>query len=87
MRISIFLVVVVGFQTFALNNYAQTQKLELKLTKATITEVLERIEDKTDFFFFYNNKGLPLENVVSLDLKDKTINELCNQFKILCNAF
>ncbi|HBL74918.1 MAG TPA: SusC/RagA family TonB-linked outer membrane protein [Prolixibacteraceae bacterium] len=76
MRISIFLVVVVGFQTFALNNYAQTQKLELKLTKATITEVLERIEDKTDFFFFYNNKGLPLENVVSLDLKDKTINEV-----------
>ncbi|MDX9881448.1 MAG: TonB-dependent receptor [Prolixibacteraceae bacterium] len=76
MRISIFLVVFAGFQALALSNYAQIQKLELKLTNVTITEVLERIEDQTDFFFFYNNKGLPLEKIVSLDLKDKTINEV-----------
>ncbi len=76
MRLTIFIVVVSAFQTLALSSYAQNQKIELKLTKATITEVLEKIEDNTDFFFFYNNKGLPLEKIVSLDLKDKTINEV-----------
>ena len=76
MRLSIFLLVLTTLQTFAFSNFAQTQKLELKVTKTTIAEVLNKLEDETDYFFFYNNKSVSLDKVVSLDLKDKTINEV-----------
>ncbi len=76
MRLTVFIIILSALQTIALNNYAQNQKIELKLTNVTITEALEKIEDITNFFFFYNNKGLPLEKVVSLDLKDKMIDEV-----------
>jgi len=76
MRISIFLMVLTSFQAIALNNLAQTRKLELKVEKSTIAEALNKIEDETDYFFFYNNKSVSLDKVVSLDLKDKTISEI-----------
>ncbi|KOH44071.1 TonB-dependent receptor [Sunxiuqinia dokdonensis] len=76
MRLTVFLITLTCLQTFALSNYAQTQKLELKVTNASITEVLDRIENQSDFFFFYNNKNVSLDSKVSLELKDKTINEV-----------
>ena len=76
MRLSIFLIVFASLQTFALSNYAQNQKLELKVTNATIAEVLNKIEDESDFFFFYNNKSISLDKEVTLDVKDKKISEV-----------
>ena len=76
MRFTIFLVVLTCLQVFAVNNYAQTKKLELKVENETIAEVLNKIEDASDFFFFYNNKAVSLDKVVSIDVKDKTITEV-----------
>lgn len=78
MRLTVFLITLTCLQTFALSNYAQTQKLELKVTNATLTEVLDRIENQSDFFFFYNNKNVNLDSRLSLDLQDKTIKEVLN---------
>lgn len=76
MRLTVFLITLTCLQTLAVSNYAQSQKLELKVTKATIAKVLDQIEDQSDYFFFYNNKNVSLDSQVSLDLKDKTINEV-----------
>ena len=80
MRLTVFLITLTCLQTFALSNYAQTQtqKLELKVTNATLTEVLDRIENQSDYYFFYNNKNVNLDSKVSLDLADKTITEVLN---------
>lgn len=76
MRLSIFVVVLTVFQTFALSNYAQNQKLALKVKNASIVQVLDKIENESDYFFFYNNLSVALDKVVSLDLEDKSITQV-----------
>ena len=76
MRLCIFLIALLSFQSFALDNYAQSKKIDLKITEASISQVLERIENQSEFFFFYNNKAVSLDQKVSLNVKDKTITEL-----------
>lgn len=76
MRISIFLIALASLQSFALVNYAQTKTIDLKITQANIVSVLEKIEDETEFYFFYNNQVVKLDKNVSIELKDKTINEV-----------
>lgn len=76
MRFTTFLILVTALQSFALNNYAQSQKIEVKATNTTLAKVLNQIEDDSNYFFFYNSRMVSLNKVVSVDLKDKTINEV-----------
>ncbi|MBK5262732.1 MAG: SusC/RagA family TonB-linked outer membrane protein, partial [Peptostreptococcaceae bacterium] len=76
MRISFFLIALASLQTFAITNYAQSKKIDLKIEKTSITKVLEKIERETEFFFFYNNQVVNLDRQISIDLKEKTINEV-----------
>ncbi len=76
MRLTILFIALASFQTFAVKSVAQTQKLELKVTNSTIAQVLDQIEDESNYLFFYNNKIISLDKTVSLNLKDKTINEV-----------
>ena len=77
MRISIFLIVFACLQTFAVSNYAQSKKIDMKIEQASIVKVLEKIERESEFFFFYNSNVVDrLDKSISFDMKDKTINEL-----------
>jgi TonB-linked SusC/RagA family outer membrane protein len=79
MRISIFLIAFASLQTFALSNYAQSKKIDMKIEKSSIVKVLEKIEDETEFFFFYNNQVVNLEKQVSIDVKGRTIDQLLGE--------
>jgi len=76
MKITIFIIAFAAMQTFALDNYAQTKRMDVKIEQSTIVSALERIEAQSDFFFFYNNKVIKLDKKVSVDLKNKSINEI-----------
>ena len=76
MKICIFLIAFTSLQTFAIDNYAQTKRMDMKIEKSSIVSALEKIENQSEFFFFYNNKVVKLNKMVSVDLKDKTINEI-----------
>lgn len=76
MRLTVFFIVLAVCQTFATSNYAQAKKIDLKIDQARIVDVLDKIEDQSDFFFFYNNKTVELDRKVSLDVKNKTISEI-----------
>jgi TonB-linked SusC/RagA family outer membrane protein len=76
MRLTVFFIVFTVCQTFAISNYAQSKKIDLKIDQARIVDVLDKIEDQSDFFFFYNNKAVDLDRKVSLDVKNKTISEI-----------
>src|SRR5665647_1166544 len=76
MKITIFIVVFASMQTFALDNYAQTKRMDVKVDESSIVAALEKIEVQSEFFFFYNNKVVKLDKKVSVDLKDKTITEI-----------
>ncbi len=76
MKLCVFLIALASFQSFALNNYAQSKKIDLKISEQTISEVLQKIENQSEFYFFYNNKTVSLDQKVSIDVKNKSITEL-----------
>ena len=76
MKITFFIIALATLQTFALDNYAQTKRMDVKIEQSTIVSALETIEAQSEFFFFYNNKVVKLDKKISVDLKEKTINEI-----------
>ncbi len=76
MRISLFLLFACFFQVFAANNYAQTKKLTLSMDKATIAEVLQAIENQSEFKFFYNNQLIDVTSKVDVAVRKKKIWEV-----------
>jgi len=50
--------------------------MDMKIVQSSIVSALEIIENQSEFFFFYNNKVVKLDKKVSVDLKDKSINEI-----------
>jgi len=79
MRNSIFLILLGALQSFAIDNYAQTQRLNLQVTNESVGSVLEKIESETEFFFFYNNQVIDFNKKVTLDLRKKTIDEVLDE--------
>lgn len=78
MRISTFLILLTSLQAIALSNSAQGSKFSIKVEKATVAEVLQIIEQESDYFLFYNNKVVDLDEEVSLNLTNKSVTEVLN---------
>lgn len=57
----------------AINTYAQSQSLSVKMVEKTVAEVLESIERQSDFNFFYNSKLIDMKRKVSVDINDKDV--------------
>ncbi|MGQ1784550.1 MULTISPECIES: TonB-dependent receptor [unclassified Saccharicrinis] len=76
MRISIFLMMVGTLQIFAASTYSQTTKVSLDLSEISVEEVLDRIEEKSEFFFLYNEKLIDVERTVDVKVKEKPIHEV-----------
>ena len=56
MKITVFLLLISVFQVFATENYAQNTKLNLDLGETTVAQVLENIEQQSEFYFLFNQK-------------------------------
>lgn len=81
MKISLVLFFICFLQAFATSNYAQTKKISLAMEDATIADVLQVIEDQSEFRFFYNNQLMDLTKLVDINISDKNI------WEILDNVF
>jgi len=60
------------------NSYAQT-KVSLELNNSTVEKIIETIEQKTDFRFIYKIDDIDLERVLSIRVKDQTIDLVLDQ--------
>lgn len=61
----------------ASGSYAQTARISLDTKNQTVQNVLEKIESKSNFSFFYNNRHVDLNRKVSVSVDDVDI------FKVL----
>lgn len=57
----------------ATNAYAQTTTISLNVENLTVGEILQQIEEKTDFSFFYNNRHVDLNRRVSVSMDETNI--------------
>jgi TonB-linked SusC/RagA family outer membrane protein len=76
MKITFFIIAFFSIQAYALDNYAQNKRLDVKIDHSSIVSALEQIEAQSEFFFFYNNKVVKLDKEITLDLRNKTITEI-----------
>lgn len=65
----------------ATNSYAQKAMVSLDVRNQTVKEVLDEIEDQSEFTFFFNNRHLDLQRRVSVSEKKSDI------FKVLDRVF
>ena len=80
MKLNLFLLLISVFPVAAGVN-AQNAKLNLKMSKATIAEVFDAIEQKSDVYFFYNKQEIDDTQLVDVAFENKTIEEVLDYFE------
>jgi TonB-linked SusC/RagA family outer membrane protein len=75
MKLTVFLVLLSFVQLLANNLYAQKTKLSVDLKNTSIEMVLLDIENQSSFKFIYNKEKVDVDSRVSIQLKEKSINE------------
>ena len=84
MRMRITSVLLAGFlfQAHAEASYSQSARISIEMNNATVEEVLNEIEAKSEFYFLYNNKLINVDRRVSVDVDAENIESvLQNLFK------
>ena len=60
-------------QILAVETYSQQTKLSLKLSNERLEDVLKTIEDKSEFFFFYNRDYIDVDQKVNIAVSNQPI--------------
>ena len=76
MRIAIFLLMIGFLQTFADDAYSQKTKLSISCSNTELAQVLDKIENLSEFYFLYNEKLIDATRKVSIEAKDERIDEV-----------
>ncbi len=75
---AIMLFVCIGL-TFAAETYSQSATLTLNVNNKTVQDVLDEIEQQSEFHFFYNNKQVNTNRVVSVKSNKKSVFNVLEQ--------
>ena len=73
MRFAVILMLLGVVQASAIDAYSQKTRLSLDFTETALVNVLDKIEDESEFFFLYNEKLLDTERKVSISENDQLI--------------
>jgi len=74
-----FLLMLAGMIQLSASVYSQNSKLSLDLKNCTVKEVLQRIEEQSEFRFFYNEKFIDLNRKVTVSSKDEPVGDILNE--------
>jgi hypothetical protein len=81
MRLTSYLVLLTIFQAVAGNSYSQNTRLSFKMNDAKVKDVLNVIEEKSEFYFLFNSKLVDVDRKVDINVSNQQID------KILTNLF
>ena len=74
-----FLLIGIDYSFASYNNYSQFKTLSVSMSNSTLREVLKTIEKSSQFVFFYLDDAVNLERKVSIDSKNKNIEEILSE--------
>lgn len=78
MRICLLFLICSVVQAFATNSYSQSTTLTLQLKNVSIEEVLNRIEEQSEFRFLYNKDLVNVTKKVSISSDKKEVTDILN---------
>ena len=76
MKNVLLLMIITVFQVYAAEGYSQNTKLTLNLDNVTVGNVLEEIENQSEFYFLFNAKLIDIEREVSISIEDQRISNI-----------
>lgn len=79
MRIIVFLLLATFLQSYANDAYSQRTRLSVNYNNTSLEQVLDAIENQSEFFFLYNEKLVDVQRKVSVNINDQKIEDILNQ--------
>lgn len=76
MRITLALLFTVFLQLSAVNGYAQTTRVPISMSNVTIEQVLNSIEENSEYVFLYNDKTIRKDRIVSVNNNSDDITDI-----------
>ncbi|MCL3780963.1 SusC/RagA family TonB-linked outer membrane protein [Prolixibacteraceae bacterium JC049] len=79
MRLCIFFLMLFLSQVWATSGYSQHVKLNLNMRNAKILDVLDKIEENSEYSFLFNQRMVNVERRVDIRVTDKTVETVLKQ--------
>ena len=79
MRITSILLAGFLFQAHAETLYSQSARVSLEMRNATVEEVLNEIEAKSDYYFLYNSKLINVDRKVSVSVNENSVESVLHR--------
>lgn len=73
MRLTALFLFSIFLHVHAVSTYSQTTRLTLDLKNVSVEDVLNTIEEKSEFYFIYNSKLINVDRVVNVKAKAKPV--------------
>jgi TonB-linked SusC/RagA family outer membrane protein len=74
-----FLLLFIGMMQLSASVYSQHSKLSLELNNCTVKEALQKIEEQSEFRFFYNEKFIDLNRRVSVKTENEKVENILDE--------
>ena len=78
MRLCLLFIALSLTQVFASVSYSQSTSLTLKMKNVSIEDVLNKIEEKTEFRFLYNKDVVNVGQIVNVSVNESSISDILN---------
>lgn len=79
MKVFLFLMILSIGQLLAVESYSQETKLSLNFQESDLIQVLDEIENQTEFYFLFNEKLVDLDRKVKIQVKDQNIHSILDK--------
>ncbi len=76
MKLTTVLLLITTFQILAEDVYSQSARLTLNLGETNVGQVLKEIENKSEFYFLFNQNLVDIDRKVNISIIDKKIDEI-----------
>lgn len=78
MKLTWFLILALTINSTA-SVWSQSSKMDVKAVNSTLQELFLKIEDNSDYRFFYNNEDVDVSQRISVNVKNKTIGDILTE--------
>ena len=79
MKTTVIVLMVFVSQAFALESYSQRTRLSLDLSDVTVREIMNQIEDQSEFYFMYETNTVDVNRRVSIDVKNRLVPDILDE--------
>lgn len=79
MRITVFFLFITISAGFAKSSYSQNTKLSLHMVNATIQQIFEEIQNKSEFIIFFKDSQVNLNHLANVNLDNVTVDQILDQ--------